>query len=228
MAHYVMFRELYEGNIRDILEYIPGIWQAAPGMGWQINLRDISIYYHFRTKPQTGQKHLHLLHRSILRLIQNDKRLFKGSSAHISQRCHFDDTLLLQFFKFLYAKHVQQSIKQWTEIGVYLFLHISRKESQLFASFHRRAYQNNPLYIPVSKIIGRQCYRQIRFTGSSGPNPKSNGIMTNSIYILFLPKRSRMNNRSVACYVDYVILHLMEFCQSASAKCFQHLVYLSV
>ena len=48
----------------------------------------------FEPKPKTGEEHLHLLGRGVLRLVQDDEAVVERASAHEGQRRDLDDALL--------------------------------------------------------------------------------------------------------------------------------------
>ena len=71
MAHHIAFVEITEINSGNILQNVFDLDQARYTVRRQVDLRDITRYNSFRIEAQPCQKHLHLLGRGVLRLIQN-------------------------------------------------------------------------------------------------------------------------------------------------------------
>ena len=85
MAHHIMLAKLNHTNSRHITQNLGRILQAAGLAARQIDLGNITGNHHLAAKAKTCQKHLHLLWRGILSLIQNDKSIIQGTTTHIGQ-----------------------------------------------------------------------------------------------------------------------------------------------
>ena len=121
----------------------------------QVNLRQVSGYDYLGVKSNTGQKHLHLRLRRILRLIQYDKRIIQCPSSHIGERRDLYYTPFQIFGNRFRSHHLIQSIIERTQIGIDLTLQVSRQKTQLFPGLNRGSCQDNPADLILLKSLVR-------------------------------------------------------------------------
>ena len=58
--------------------------------GRQVDLGDVARDHHLRAEAETGQEHLHLLGRGVLRLVEHDERVVQRAAAHVGERGDLD------------------------------------------------------------------------------------------------------------------------------------------
>ena len=97
---------------------------------------DIARDDHLRVEAETGQEHLHLLDRGVLRLVEDNEAVVKRASAHICEGRDFYISALELLLKALRAEHIEQRVVERAQIGVDLLLKISGQKSELLARFN--------------------------------------------------------------------------------------------
>ena len=125
----------------------------------------------------------------ILGFIQNDESIVQRSAAHIGQRGNLNGLLFQQPLKSLRPKHIIQAIVQRPQVRVHLVLQITGQKAQLFARFHRRAGQNDPLHVLAFEGFHGHCHGQIGFARTGRPHAERNGMGLNGLEIFLLPQR---------------------------------------
>ncbi len=85
----------------------------VPG-GGQVDLRHVAGDDHLRVEAQTREKHLHLLGRAVLRLVENDERVVERPPAHVRERRDLDGALLHEAPHLLAFEHVVERIVERT------------------------------------------------------------------------------------------------------------------
>src|SRR5688572_10244072 len=83
VTHYVFFVELDMSYSIDISQYARGFFQTTALVFRKVNLCKVASNDRFGIGADTGQEHLYLQVGSILRFIQNDKGMIKGTTTHI-------------------------------------------------------------------------------------------------------------------------------------------------
>ena len=122
-------------NIVDILENLYGVDKtAAPAVG-QVYLGYIARDHHLRVEAETGQKHLHLLNRGVLRLVEDNEAVVKRASAHIGEGRDFYVAALELLLEAFSAEHIEQSVVERAQIRVNLLLQVAGQEAELLARF---------------------------------------------------------------------------------------------
>src|SRR5512134_3042593 len=73
MPHHVMRGKKGEADTALLPQHVDDLAQAGLGVLGQIDLGDVARHHGRRTEADARQKHLHLLHRGVLRLVENDE-----------------------------------------------------------------------------------------------------------------------------------------------------------
>src|SRR5713226_9205486 len=111
-----------EINIVDAVQYVLDQAQAAQLTGRQVDLRDVSGDDDPGAKAEPGQEHLHLLGRSVLRLVENDERVVQRAAPHVSERGNLNRPGRGQPRDRVGVEHVVQGIIERPEVRVDLFV----------------------------------------------------------------------------------------------------------
>ena len=96
MPHHISFIEVGEldalGSFEDTLSVI----ETRDLTGREVNLSHISSHYHLAMEAHSSHEHFHLLHGTVLGLIQYDKAVAQRASPHESEGSDFDEVLIQQ------------------------------------------------------------------------------------------------------------------------------------
>ena len=184
------------------------IHKAAADTVRQIDLGHIAGHNHLGTYTHTGQKHLHLLRCSVLRLIQDDKGIIQRAAAHIRQRSNLNDLLFHQALIGLSTQHIEQAIVERAQVRVYLLLQITGQKTQLLACFHGGTGQHNAGNILGLERFDRHCNGQIGLAGTGGTNAKGHSILADSIQIFLLAQCLGADGAALDCDRDKILSQL--------------------
>ena len=180
------------GNARHAPEHTLGLHQAAElGFG-QVNLAYIARHHRLGAKANTREKHLHLLGRGVLRLVQNHKRRVQRAPAHEGQWGHFNRLALERFLHLLKAHQVVQRVVERAQVGVNFLVQVARQKAQALAGFYRWAGQHNALHGAALQSVYRHGYRQIRFARAGRANAKGNVVAGNLVQVGGLVQGARL------------------------------------
>ena len=175
-----------ECNVIDLPENIHGNFKAAPGIKGKILLRQVTRNDDPGTEPDTGQEHLHLRGRGILRLVEDNKRVVQRPAPHVCKRRYLNRTLFGILRVTLRPHDLIEGVVERTQVRIDLALKIAGKKSQFLAGFYRRPGHDDPGYFFISESSDRHSHRQIRLSGSGRTNPESDHMIPDSVDILLL------------------------------------------
>ena len=96
--------------------------QARDLAARQVHLRNIAGDHDLRTKAQTGQEHLHLRRRGVLRLVEDDKGVVERAATHVCQRGDLDDACFHELRDHLWIHHVAQGVVKRAQVRVDLVI----------------------------------------------------------------------------------------------------------
>ena len=91
VTHDIPVGKITHGDAGHGLEGLQGLDQAGAFIRRKIDLGDVPGDDALGIHADACEQHEHLLGGSILRLIENDKGIVQGATAHIGKRRHFDD-----------------------------------------------------------------------------------------------------------------------------------------
>ena len=156
----------------------------------QIDLADVAGDDRFGTKTDACQKHLHLLGRGVLGLIQNDESVVQRAPAHESQRCDFDGLALEGLLNLLKAHQVVQGVVKRSQVGVNFLVQIARQKAKPLARFHSRSRQHNALHGAALQGVYRAGHREIGFASACRANAESDVVAGNVVQVVGLVQRA--------------------------------------
>ena len=152
----------------------------------QVYLCHVARDNHLRIPSHTCQEHADLGGCGILRLVQNDYGVTQRAPTHKGQRSYLDDVLLHHILQLHLWQHILQSVVERLQIGVYLFLHVARQETELLASLHSRAREDNLLRRLILQCFHGQGYRQVGLTCTGRSHGKHHVVLLVGIDELLL------------------------------------------
>src|ERR1700751_4483822 len=94
--------------------------------------------------------------------------MIQRSPSHVGERCNLDDPPIHVFLYFFRLEHIIQRIIQWTQIGEYFLLEITRQKSEGFSRFNRRPGQNDSLNLFLSERVHTHSHCKVSLARSSG------------------------------------------------------------
>ena len=93
---------------------------------------------------QSGEQHLQLGVSAVLCLIDDDEGIVQGSAPHEPDRGNLDDPFGQHVLQLSGREPVGQCVVKRTQVRGKLVFHCAGQETDLLASFDRRARQNDP------------------------------------------------------------------------------------
>ena len=90
-----------------------------------------------------GEQHEHLFGGGVLRFIENNERIVKSTTTHVSEGRYFDDFAGKSTLQFLRFHHIVQGVVERSQIGRDFFLQIAREKSKRLACLDCRPRQND-------------------------------------------------------------------------------------
>src|SRR5215813_5192727 len=130
---------VYAGEDADRLE------QARILAGREIDLRRVSGDNHLAALAESGEEHLDLHRRAVLRLIKNDHGVRQRAAAHEGERCDFNHASGEAALDPLRRQHVVQRVVERPQIGIDLLAHVAGKETEPLSGLDRRPRQDQAI-----------------------------------------------------------------------------------
>ena len=149
MAHDVALVELDGGNTRDTTKDTLRLYKARTHVARQIYLTHITSHNHTGTQAQSGEEHLDLGSRSVLRLVENDDSIAQRTTTHIGEWSNLNDVGFKQFTEFSRRYHILQGIIERLQIGIEFILHLTRQKAQFLTSLNSRTRKYNLAYLLI-------------------------------------------------------------------------------
>src|SRR5438105_2446666 len=165
MADDVRARKVDEGEAAHARKYAFTFDQPAFLPAREIDLSDIAGDHRLGAETDPRQKHLHLLRRRVLRLVENDERMVERAAAHVRERRQLDRVALEELGRLVEAHQVVERVVQRTQIRIYLLREIAGQESEPFARFHCGTYEHDPLDGIALERIDRARDSEVGFAG---------------------------------------------------------------
>ena len=100
---------------------------------------------HARAFAEPGQEHLHLHRGRVLRLVEQDAGVDKGSPAHEGERRDLDHAGLQAALQHARVHEVGERVEDRPQIGIDLVAHVAGQEAEPLAGFDGRARQDQAL-----------------------------------------------------------------------------------
>src|SRR6267143_5182415 len=110
VTHDVVPVKITELDPIDFMQNVADLDQTGYRRRRQVDLRDVAGDNGLRVSADSGQKHLHLHARRVLRLIQYNKRIVQRSAPHIGKRHDFDHPPLDVGLELLRGDHIVEGV----------------------------------------------------------------------------------------------------------------------
>ena len=208
MSHHIRRGQAADGNVLHPFQHPDGILQTGHFIPRQVNLGYIACNDDFRAEAQSGQKHFHLLFGGILGFIQNNKAVVQGSAPHIGKGCHLNGAPLLVLLKSLRPQHIIQGIIQGTQVGVYLVLQITGKESQPLPCLHRRTGQDDSVDGAFPKRSHRSSHSKVGFACTGRPHADGHSVLFHGPHIFLLTDCFGFDRLTFGSNADNILCNL--------------------
>ena len=117
--------------------------QSGTFVAGQIDLGAVTGDDALGVVAQTGQEHEHLLGGGVLRLVEDDKGMVQGASAHVGQRGDFDDAAVHELLDLIRLQHVIKRVVERPQVRQDLFFQCSGQKAECFAGLHGGAGQDD-------------------------------------------------------------------------------------
>ena len=105
MPYHIFRLKVGESDVVDAVQDAFDGGESRLGHG-QIDLRHVSGDDHLGVETKSGEEHLHLLFRGVLRLIENHERIVERASTHVGERSDFDGAVIHIPLQLVGPKHV--------------------------------------------------------------------------------------------------------------------------
>ena len=110
MADDVGAREMDKRETAHAPEDALALDEAALLAAREVDLRDVAGDHRLRAEADSGQEHLHLLGRRVLRFVEDDERMVQRAAAHVGERRNFDGVALEQLGSLVEPHEVVQRV----------------------------------------------------------------------------------------------------------------------
>ena len=155
----------------------------------EVDLRDVPGHDHLRVEPQAGEKHLHLLRRRILRLIEDYERVVQRPPSHISERSDLDSSPLDESGGLVRTEHLKERVVERPQVGIDLGAEITREKPQTLACFDGGTGQDDATHRARHERLDGARHRQVGLAGSCRPHAKHHRVLPDGIDVALLAER---------------------------------------
>jgi hypothetical protein len=107
------------------------------------------------------RKHLHLLGRGVLRLIEYHERLVERASAHEGEGSDLDRAAFEELRDLVVAHEVVERVVERAQVRVHLRRHVAGEKPEPFACLHGRAHQHDALHGFALERVHRACDSEV-------------------------------------------------------------------
>ena len=152
----------------------------------EIHLRYVARDDHLGAEAEAREEHLHLLGGGILRLIQDDERVVKGTAPHECQGCYLDYTALQVRLELRRIDHLVERVVERPEVGIYLGHHVAWQVPERLAGLDSRPGQYDPGHLAPVQSLDGQGHGQVRLACARRPDTEDNLMLADGIGISLL------------------------------------------
>jgi hypothetical protein len=184
-------------NLVHLTEHAGHQLQAARSRG-QIDLGDVSGYHHLRAEAQPGQKHLHLLRRGVLRLVEHDERVIESAPAHVGERGHLDRARREQLGHDLRVHHLVECVVERAEVRIDLVGKSSGQVAEPLPRFDGGAGQDDAADLLALQRLDGLGHREIGLARARRADPEHDGVLVDRVDVLLLTKGLRADALATA------------------------------
>src|SRR5512143_3622661 len=136
-----------------------------------------------RVETEPREKHLHLLRRGVLRLVEDNEGIVQGPSAHECEGRDLDVSPLHELVRLFRFDHIVERVVQRSQIGVDLFVQISGKEPEFLAGLDRGPHEDDPAHLATEERRDRHSHGQVRFPRAGRADPEHDVVPPDRVYI---------------------------------------------
>ena len=155
----------------------------------QIDLRLVAGDHDLRVYAKSGEEHLHLQTRRVLRFVENDEGITECTTAHESERCNFDGARLDVFLNALDRHQIIKRVVQRSQIRIDLGLHVPREKAEALTGFDGRTREHDAAHTFAHERIDGGSDREVRLACASRTDADDDIVLADLLEILRLSWR---------------------------------------
>src|SRR5436190_20340770 len=186
VADDVLVAELDERNAVDRGEDLAHLDQPGCLLPRQVDLRHVAGHDHLRAEAEPGQKHLHLLGRGVLRLVEDDEAVVERAPAHERERSHLDRAAFHGGVELLRIHRVVERVEERAHVRIDLREHVPREEAEPLSRLDRGAGEDDPADLPLRERRDRECDREVRLARPGGPDAEGDRAVADGVDVALL------------------------------------------
>ena len=158
--------------------------------GGEIDLRYVTSDHHLGIETHAGENHFHLLRRSVLRFIDNDKAVVECTASHEGDRGDLNRPSFQKLFTRSMSIMSCSASYRGRRYGS-TFSWSVPEESQFLACFYGGTGQQNPADTFIQQGRNRHGYSEVRLAGAGRPNAEREIVAVDRVDITTLVHRLR-------------------------------------
>ena len=198
MPHDVPVIKPHEFHAVDPHEDAIGLLETGDLSLRQVDLCDVARDDGAAAEPEAREKHLHLLGRRVLGLVEDHERVVERAAAHEGKRRDLDDVALEHPADFLVAEDVVERVVQRAEIRVHLLGEVARQEAELLARLDRGTAEDDALDLHLEQRGRGHRDREVGLSGARGPDRENDVVLEDRLQVFLLahvPRRDDLTER---------------------------------
>ena len=178
--------EVREGDAVDAAEDAAHHVETGALPAGQVDLGGVAGDDHLGAEAESGEEHLHLRGRGVLRLVEDDECVVQRPAAHVRERGDFDDAGLHEFRDHLRVHHVAQRVVEGPQVGVDFFVEGAGQEAEVFAGFDGGAGQDDPFDVLALQRLDGLGHGQVGLAGAGGADAEDDGVAVDGVDVVLL------------------------------------------
>jgi hypothetical protein len=155
----------------------------------QVGLRDVAGDHDLAAEAESGEEHLHLLGRGVLRLVQDDERVVQRAAAHERQRRDLDRPGLDELRDRLGVEHVVQRVVERAQVRVDLLEQRAGQEAQPLPRLDRGPGQDDAVDLLGLQRLHGLGHRQVGLAGAGRADAEHDGVPVDRLDVAALVQR---------------------------------------
>ncbi len=180
VAHDILTRETREVDVFHVAEDLADQLQTRR-TGGQVDLGHVARDDHAGTETESGEEHLHLLGRRVLRLVEHDERVVQGATAHVGERRDLDRAGGEQLGNQLGIHHLVERVVQRPQVRVDLVVQRAGQEAEPLPRFDRRSTQDDALDLFTLQRLHGLRHREVRLAGTGRPDAEDDRVVVDRV-----------------------------------------------
>ena len=194
MAYDVDVIEVAEADAFDPVEDVKGFEEAGLFRVGQISLGKVAGDDRLGVVAETGNEHLHLLGRGVLRFVHDDESVVESATSHEGERGDFDDIGLEHLVDLDGIDEVIESVIKGPEIRIDFFLERAWEEAKAFAGFDRGADKDNAVDFFRHEGADGHGYGKVSFPGPGRAEAEGHVRLFDRLDVFSLVGRARLHH----------------------------------